>query len=321
MAPLSNPSGIANGLATISMNAPSKTLKYLITGGSGFIGSELCKQLQGHDVFVLTRNVNKTKKKFARLAIRHARFITALDDFDEAVDVIINLAGAGIFDRRWTQRYKHILLNSRVGTTQAIYHYLKRTGHKPQSFITGSAVGIYGEQSTSADESTELGTGFASELCQQWEQAAQAIANLGINTCHLRLGVVTGNGGMLQKTAPSVKFGLGAYFGDGTSYLPWIALQDVIASIQFLIAYNKQGIYNIVAPQQLTQKQFMDTLATTMQRTIHFSMPALLLSLLLGQSAKEVLLVSQRIQPQKLLDEGYPFQYHRLEALLSDLKL
>lgn len=294
-------------------------MKYLITGGSGFIGSNLCASLKDEELFILTRNIDKTTKSFKKLGITNAKFISSLNNFTTEVDVVINLAGAGIFDKRWSKKYKQILIDSRVNTTKEIYNYVVKLANKPRTFITGSAVGIYGEKLDNSDENTSLGSGFASEICQRWESEAHKIEGLGINTCYLRFGVVIGNGGMMKKTLPTVKLGLGAYFGSGEQYMPWVSIADITRVITFCIKNNKSGTYNVVSQQQITNKEFMQILAKTLGKKIYFSFPKKVLALLFGQSAKEVLLISQKIIPQKLINDGYTFKHNSLEQAFADL--
>ncbi len=293
-------------------------MKYLITGGTGFIGTNVCKSLAHDELIVFTRNIYRAERYFSAQGINNVRCIDELATFSDTVDVIINLAGRGIFDKRWSDSYKQQLINSRIDTTRALSDYIARIQVKPQVCISASAVGIYGEQLTPVGEEGTQGSGFAAELCQSWEAEAQRITAQGVRTCIMRLGVVIGNGGMLTKTLPSVKFGMGAYFGDGAMAMPWVHIDDVVKVIVHLIKENESGVYNVVAPEIITNKQFMDTLASTIRRKIRMHMPRKVLHILFGEGANEVLLSSQHLVPSRLLNAKYVFQHPTIKSALHN---
>ncbi|KAG1694858.1 Epimerase family protein [Nymphon striatum] len=282
--------------------------RYLITGGSGFIGSELIKKLllENHDVTVLTRNEVKTAQHFADImdleredfqTKAKIKTISSLDAInpDQSFDVIVNLAGQGIADTRWSD----------------------------QVFISGSALGYYGIRETE-DEINELGetdNSFSSQLCQQWEKEAQAIEALGIRTCYLRTGIVLGKGGgALVKMLPPFKMGLGGPIGNGKQWMSWIHMEDIVGMIRFAIDHEDlTGAINGTAPNPVTNKEFSKTLGKVLKRPAFFPMPSFVVKLLFGQMGEELLLSGQRVVPEKMISEGYQFQYASLENALRDI--
>ena len=310
--------------------------RYLITGGSGFIGTALIKQLllENQDVTVLTRNEVTTAQHFASVidAEREdfqtkttVKTISSLDAInpDQSFDVVVNLAGQGIADKRWSDEVKQQIIDSRIKTTQALYDYLKDLLVKPEVFISGSALGYYGLRN-SDDEINETGTtdnSFSSQLCQQWETEAQAIAELGIRTCYLRTGIVLGkNGGALNKMLPPFKMALGGPIGDGKQWMSWIHLDDIVGMIRFAIDNEAiQGAINGTTPQPVTNTVFSKTLGKVLKRPAIFRMPAFVVKLLFGQMGEELLLAGQRVIPEKLTQAGYQFKFPQLEKALKDI--
>ena len=299
-----------------------KNKKLLITGGSGFIGSQLIPVLlsKGNEVTILTRNPVKTRQIFNQ----PVTVIKQLDELENAenFDVVINLVGQGIADKRWTNQVKQELRDSRLKTTQALVTYLTRMDHKPALMISGSAIGYYGDHCDELlDEQAEPGNGFASQLCIDWEQEASHAESLGIRTCYLRTGVVLGrNGGALAKMLPGFKLGLGGPMGKGTQWMSWIHINDLIGIILYAIEHNSvQGPINATAPNPVTNKSFAKTLAHTLNRPAFLTMPKFLLNLMLGEMSEELLLSGQRVVPKKILDLGYAYQFPELEDALKNV--
>jgi uncharacterized protein (TIGR01777 family) len=296
--------------------------RLLITGGSGFIGSRLVPVLlgQGYDVTVLTRNPDKTALHFKQ-TVTVIKQLTMLND-TEAFDVVINLAGQGITDKRWTQGIKKQLRESRIITTQKLISYLQAAKKKPECLISGSAIGYYGNQEKKhIDEQASGGSSFSSKLCFDWEHEAQQAEALGIRTCYLRTGIVLGkNGGALSKMLPAFKLGLGGPMGNGRQWMSWIHIDDLIGIILHVINNkNLKGAINGTAPNPETNKVFSSTLARVLKRPAFLSMPAIMLKLMLGEMAQELLLSGQRVTPIKILDAGYDFQYAELENALREV--
>ena len=310
--------------------------RYLITGGSGFIGTVLIKQLllENHDVTVLTRNEVKTAQHFAAVigaeredyqTKTNVKTVSSLDAInpDQTFDVIVNLAGQGIADKRWNDEIKQQLIDSRVETTQALYEFIKDTTVKPDVFISGSALGYYGLGETDEAINEEGGTddSFSSHLCQLWEAEAKNIEALGIRTCYLRTGIVLGkNGGALAKMLPPFKMALGGPIGSGKQWMSWIHLEDIVGMIRFAIDNDTiKGPINGTAPQPVSNKEFSQTLGKVLKRPAIFPMPAFVVKLLFGQMGEELLLSGQKVIPEKLTQAGYQFKYPKLESALKDI--
>ena len=294
----------------------------LITGGSGFIGSRLVPVLldHGYDVTVLTRNPEKTALHFKQLVstIKQLDRLNGTDVFD----IVINLAGQGITDKRWRQGIKKQLRESRITTTQKLIRYLQAAKKKPELLISGSAIGYYGNQGENlVDESMSGDSSFSSKLCYDWEQEAQQAEVLGIRTCYLRTGIVLGkDGGALSKMLPAFKLGLGGPMGNGRQWMSWVHIDDLIGIILYIInSKDITGAVNGSAPNPVTNKIFSSTLARVLKRPAFLPMPAFVLKLMLGEMAEELLLSGQRVMPKKILDAGYHFQYAHLDNALSEV--
>ena len=296
--------------------------RLLITGGSGFIGSRLVPVLldQGYDVTVLTRKPEKTALHFKQL-VSTIKQLDRLNDTD-VFDIVINLGGQGITDKRWRQGIKKQLRESRITTTRKLLSYLQAAKKKPELLISGSAIGYYGNQGEKLiDESMSGDSSFSSKLCFDWEHEAQQAEVLGIRTCYLRTGIVLGKeGGALSKMLPAFKLGLGGPMGNGRQWMSWIHLDDLIGIILYVIN-NKdiKGAINGSAPNPVTNKTFSSTLASVLKRPAFLPMPAFVLKLMLGEMAEELLLSGQRVMPKKILDAGYYFQYADLDNALSEV--
>ena len=294
----------------------------LITGGSGFIGSRLIPVLldQDYDVTVLTRNPEKTALHFKQLVstIKQLERLNGTDVFD----IVINLAGQGITDKRWRQGIKKQLRESRIITTHKLIRYLQAAKKKPELLISGSAIGYYGNQGEKlVDESMSRDSSFSSKLCYDWEHEAQQAEVLGIRTCYLRTGIVLGkDGGALSKMLPAFKLGLGGSMGNGRQWMSWVHIDDLIGIILYIInSKDIKGAINGTAPNPVTNKIFSSTLASVLKRPAFLPMPAFVLKLMLGEMAEELLLAGQRVMPKIILDAGYHFQYADLDNALSEV--
>lgn len=299
-----------------------KKKQILITGGSGFIGSRLIPVLlsQGNDVTVLTRSPDKTAVHFEHTV----KTINQLDEIkdNDVFDAVINLAGQGITDKRWTQTIKNQLLDSRIITTNNLINYFKRARKKPDVFISGSAIGYYGiKHEIAINEQAEGDDSFSSQLCQQWEQSAQRAEKLGIRSCYLRTGIVLGkNGGALSKMLPAFRLGLGGPMGNGKQCMSWVHIDDLVGIILFAINdENINGPINGTSPNPVTNKVFSKILGKVLNRPSFITMPGFVLKVMLGQMADELLLSGQNVIPEKMLNAGYEFQYTDLEDALTNL--
>ncbi len=300
-------------------------MKILITGGTGFIGQSLSPALlaDGHSVTILSRYPNKVESVFGR-KIRQINAMAHLTDYDH-FDAIFNFAGAPIFANRWSDDRKAVLMNSRINTTQKIIEFIERAKTKPSVLLSGSAIGIYGDQGdTLLDESASIPAsaqdGFGHQLCAIWEKTAEKATASGVRVCLLRTGLVLGkNGGFLQPMILPFKLGLGCKLGTGDQWMSWIHMDDYVAICKVLLGNSTlSGVFNLTAPNPVTNSRFTQTLARLLKRRAFLTMPTWTLKLLLGEMS-QLLTGSQRVIPKLLLDSGFQFGYTELEAALEDV--
>jgi len=291
----------------------------LITGGTGFVGVPLTLFLlrQGWAVTVLVRDYARARQLLGAEPV----LIRSLDEVEssEKIDVMINLAGAGIADKRWTPARKKILLESRVLTTRLLVALAQRLESRPGLLISASAIGYYGSSDERRlDEQASGGDEFTHELCKRWEEEASKAEALGMRVCIMRLGVVlAAGGGMLAKLMPIFKLGLGGRTGSGQQYLSWIHRDDVIAVIDWLINSERQGVFNVTAPYAVTNASFSELLARTLHRPCLFPQPAAMVLLMFGEMGERLLLNGQNVVPARLLSEGFVFSYATLQEALA----
>jgi uncharacterized protein (TIGR01777 family) len=297
-------------------------MQFLISGGSGFIGQSLVPRLlaAGHAVIVLTRDYAATRLRLGP-EVTLVRELDELDG-DTEIDVMINLAGAGIADRRWTRARKQVLLDSRLQTTRAMVQLVQRLSRRPQCFISGSAVGYYGasDGQVLSEQAAVVNDEFSHQLCRRWEEEALKMSALGVRTCVVRLGVVLGRGGgMLKRLAPPFRFGLGGRLGSGQQMLSWVHMDDVVAALEHLIQdASCEGIYNLTAPHPASNEKFTRSLARVLKRPAVLPMPAPMVWLLFGEMGDRLLLHGQAVVPSRLLEEGFVFSYPEIEPALRD---
>lgn len=294
----------------------------LVTGGTGFIGTELVTQLltAGHQVSVFSRQPTAALAKLSNK-------VSAFSNWDELAseqvfDAVINLAGSPVVGPRWSAARKQVLLASRVGTTDGLMSWIARAAHKPAVLINGSAIGYYGCRGDEPlDETAPAQDEFMSELCQKWEAAALKAEGFGVRVVRLRLGLVfcshDAKGGALPKLMTPYYFGLGGRMGDGQQVMSWVHRDDVIAVIFRAISdASMNGAYNLTAPEAPTQAQFAKAVGQALHRPTVLVTPACIINTLAGEMGA-LFTKGQRVVPKKLLDEGYRFKYPDLKSALD----
>ena len=292
----------------------------LITGAAGFVGTYLTEFLidKGYDIIILSRSAKNTKANIAHWDPESGEIdIDALQN----LDAVVHLAGESIAGR-WTDHKKVRIENSRVLGTKLLSESIASLNKKPEVFISASAIGIYGSRGDEIlDEASSCGQGFLADVGVKWEEATKAAQDAGIRVCNVRIGLVLGqDGGALEKMLVPFKFGLGGKIGDGTQYWSWIAIDDLIQIIYYLLNNeNVQGPVNAVSPNPVTNNQFTKALGRTLNRPTMFPLPAFAARGLLGEMADETMLSSTRVMPQKLLDSGFKFKYIDLNEALSGI--
>jgi len=292
----------------------------LVAGGTGFVGRHLCWRLieNGHRVIVLAREQAKAVDLFGPYALP----ITDLKEIrpTQRVDVIANLAGEPIAGWWWTAWRKALLVESRVGMTRLLLNWAERRSVRPAVLVNASAVGWYGARGDEAlDESAQGGEDFPARLCRAWEREAMAGGHIGMRVVTLRLGLVLGNGGLLARLLPTFRLGLGAPFGRGNQWMPWIHIDDAVDI--FMLALQDirlSGQVNAVAPQPVTNRQFSQLLAHAVHRPVWPAIPAVVLRAMLGELAT-LFVDGQRVLPAKLISIGHGFRHPVLSSAFSDL--
>lgn len=298
-------------------------MRVIIPGGSGTIGRRLSQILgaDGYDVVILSRNPAATCQNLpagVRALAWDARtphgWSHLLDHPDTA---IVNLTGEPIANWRWTDDHKRRVLESRVHSTRAVVQAIHEAEHKPNVLVQSSAVGYYGDGGdTILTEHSAPDDEWRAQVCVEWEAAA---ADAGIRTVTLRIGVVLSlHGGALPAFLQAANM-LGSKLGHGQQYIPWVHNDDVAYAIRYLMNHDEAaGVYNVVAPEALRNRDFMDVVARVMGRPAVFPVPAFALYLALGEQALFVL-DSQRVVPHRLTQAGFKFHFPHLQDALRDL--
>jgi uncharacterized protein (TIGR01777 family) len=300
-------------------------MRVIITGGTGLIGRALAKQLaeEGHDVVVLTRDPDKASgfSSGVRLVKWDARTAQGWAEWVEGADAIVNLAGAGLADRLWTKSRKQMLVNSRVWAGQAIAEAVTAAKQKPRVLIQASAVGFYGPRKDEPiSENEPQGDDFLADLCRKWEDSSASVEPQGVRRVIIRTGLVLSSaGGVLPRLMLPIRLFVGGRVGSGRQYYPWIHLDDQVRAIRFLIDQpSAQGPFNLVAPNPLTNAEFIQSIGRAVRRPTWLPLPEFALRLLVGDLAT-VLVDGQRAIPTGLVDAGFDFNYPTLEEAMQAL--
>lgn len=296
-------------------------MRILITGGTGLIGRNLCQQwlADGHELYVWSRTPERVKSVCGEAV----QGVGALRELDEVkLDAVINLAGAPIADRPWTQKRRKLLRDSRIALTDHLVKWLASLAHKPEVLISGSAVGWYGDggEQPLTESSPSQSKDFATQLCADWEAAALAAEPLGIRVVLIRTGlVVTGQGGFLSRLLPLFRLGLGGPQGSGQQWMPWVHLDDEVALINHVLHQQAaRGVYNACAPEPARNKDFAKALGKQLGRPAVLPVPGFVLKLMLGEMAG-LLLGGQNIRPERTQEIGFEFKYPDLKSALATL--
>jgi uncharacterized protein (TIGR01777 family) len=290
--------------------------KILITGGTGLVGKRLTDMLidKNHEVVILSRNP-KNKNEF--------KWDVSSNYVDEKAlintDYIIHLAGAGIADKRWTEKRKQIIIDSRVKTTNLLFDKITALKINLKGFISASGVGYYGAvtSETIFEETDKVGTDFLGDVCYKWEKAAHQYSTKNIPVTILRTGIVLSKkGGALDK----MKTPIISPLGDGKQYIPWIHIDDLCNLYTAAIEDNLTGVFNAVAPEHHTSNSFSKALAKSIKRPyLGIGVPRFMLKILFGEMAI-ILLKGSRISTKKIEKNMYSFRFSNLQKALNDLQ-
>ncbi len=287
-----------------------------ITGASGLIGSALRSALTeaGHRPISLVRRAPRAGRD--EIAWQPADGTIDAASL-EGIDAVVNLAGAGIGDRRWSESYRRLLVDSRVDSTALLADALANLDRKPSAFLSGSAIGYYGSNgATVQTEQSPAATDFLAKLCVDWEAAAKPAVDAGIRTAYLRTGIVLSTeGGALPKLLPLFKLFAGGKFGSGDQYMSWITIDDQVGAMLHLLEADLDGPFNLTAPNPVTNAEFTSTLGRVLGRPSMVPVPAFGPRLVLGADRADALLFdSLRVVPEALEKSGYAFTSADVES-------
>ncbi|MEX1012419.1 MAG: TIGR01777 family oxidoreductase [Waddliaceae bacterium] len=297
-------------------------MKVLILGSSGLVGTALVSYLnsKGNEVIRGTRDSNAVDSDMIYWDPKQGEF--NLDVF-EGYDAVINLAGESIGSGSWSEEKKKKIKESRVLGTQILAQCLSHLKNPPKVLINASAVGYYGSRGdTILTEESAPGSGFLSDVCQEWEAATTKARESGIRVVCMRFGMVLSqSGGVLGQMLPVFKAGLGGVIGPGNQYMSFVAIDDLVKMIQFVMEKEAiEGPVNAVAEEAVTNQVFTKTLGNVLSRPTFIPLPAFAARLMLGkEKAEELTLASQRVEPTVLQRHGYTFQYPKLSDALNYL--
>jgi uncharacterized protein len=290
--------------------------RIVVAGASGLIGGALVRSLaaDGHEVVRLVRRAPRSADE-VRWDPERAYVDTA---GLAGCDAVVNLAGAGVGARRWTDAYKARIRSSRVAGTTVLAEAMASLDAPPRVFVNGSAIGYYGETGEQAvDESAPPGEGFLPSLVVEWEGAAAPAREAGVRTVFPRTGlVVSRSGGAWGRLFPLFKAGLGGRMGDGRQYWSFVSLHDEVAALRHLIDRDDlSGPFNLTAPRPLTNREITEAMGRVLHRPTLFTVPAPVLRAVLGEMAGDVL-GSQRVLPTRLLESGFTFAFPGIEGAI-----
>jgi uncharacterized protein (TIGR01777 family) len=276
-------------------------MRIAISGSHGLIGTALASSLEssGHTVVVLGRDAPSL----------------------EGAEAVVNLAGAGIGDKRWTDARRREIEASRVAFTARLGKAIAALDHPPAVLLSASAVGYYGDRGDEVlTEQSTPGTGFLASLCRRWEEATADASAAGVRVVHFRNGIVLArSGGALARQLPLFRLGLGGRLGSGRQYVSWVSLEDEVRGIEFLLSSTVQGAANLTAPLPVTNAEFTASLGRALRRPAKLVVPRFALRLALGgELADEMVLASQRAEPAVLHAAGFSFRHPTLDAALAE---
>jgi uncharacterized protein (TIGR01777 family) len=297
-------------------------VKVLVSGASGLIGTALASSLesQGDSVVRLARSGSGAPDRLVWDPSAGEIDVERLEEV--GVDAVVHLAGESVGVGRWTRSKKARIRDSRVGGTQALSKAIARLRERPRVLISASAVGWYGDRGTEPlSEASGRGSGFLADVTEAWEGATEPAAAAGVRVVKLRFGIVLSTrGGALERMLPPFRLGVGGPFGNGRQFMSWITLDDVVGVVRHALdTESLEGPVNAVAPNPVTNREFVRTLGRVLRRPAIMPLPAPALRLALGEFADESLLASARAFPARLMESGYRFRDPTLEPALRGL--
>ena len=293
-------------------------MRILISGSHGLVGSALLKDLAAgnHEVFRLVRHAPSSPDEIEWSPDRYSIALSRIEGFD----AVYHLAGESIASGRWTDAKKKKIRESRTKGTKLLSDALANLTQPPKTLICASAIGYYGNRGDELlTETSAPGNDFLAEVCFEWEQATDHARAKGLRVVNTRFGIILDKyGGALAKMLTPFRMGVGGRIGDGKQWMSWIALADVIAALQFVLASDAMsGPINFVAPNPVRNAEFTKALGRALSRPTLFPIPAFGVRLVFGEMADALLLTSQRVEPSQLQSASFNFRYPQLSAALD----
>lgn len=299
-------------------------MKIAITGATGLIGKKLVQKLIDRDdeVLVLTRSANSAKNTFPH-SVSFVEWNTNSKSWYSklaGVDAVIHLAGENVMGSRWSESHKKKVLDSRINGTKSIVDAISSLIEKPKTFISASAIGIYGDREAPVNENSESANDFLANVVKSWEYETSKVDVFGIRRVNVRVGIVLDEKeGALAPMIKQFKYFLGGPIGSGKQWFPWIHVDDIVGI--FLFALDNQtvnGVINGTSPIPVRMKEFAITLGKVMNRPALFTVPEFVLRVVLGEGAGAVL-GGANVRSEKISKLGYKFQFENLEAALKNI--
>ena len=293
----------------------------LITGASGMLAKHLSRELEReYSIRYLTRKVTKINEYLWDLDQNYIDPKALI-----GVHTIIHLAGSSIATNRWTDKRKKDIISSRVDSAKLILHELKKLNINIDSFISASAIGYYGSNTTEKvlDEKSPKGNDFLSDVCFKWESAAEAFKSNDAATrvAIVRIGIILDkNNGALQKIIKPIKYGLGSVIGNGNQYMPWVHINDLVRLFKFILDdMTIDGTFNAVSPDHITNRELTKTIARRLKKRIFLpKIPEFIIRLIFGEMST-ILLNGSKVSSRKISDAGFSFEYDEINSTLKNL--
>lgn len=300
--------------------------RIIVTGATGLIGKKLVSSLRknNYEVIVFSRNTKQAKLLLPDINKFVEWNYTNLNQWKseiEGIYAIIHLAGVNLFEKRWNEKFKSQILESRELSTRKLVDAIRSTVKKPDVFISASGIGIYGNGSDEIlDEQSTIGNDFLADVCKVWEDESQKVEAFGVRSVQIRTGLVLSNeDGALKQMLPAFKMFFGGPLGNGKQWSSWLHIDDIVAIyLHALENVSISGPINAVSPNPITMNEFAKALGKVLNRPSLFSVPKFMLKIIIGEAA-EVVIGSQKVIPDKLIKNGYKFKFTKLEDALKDL--
>jgi uncharacterized protein (TIGR01777 family) len=298
--------------------------RVLITGATGLVGQEIVKQCHDQKIAVNYLSTSKTKLE-DKTNYKGFYWNPSTGEIDvncfKDVDVIINLAGASIA-QRWTKANKEVILNSRVEALQLLYNTIKAENISIKQLVSASAIGIYPDSLTHyyEEDYKDFDDRFLAKVVTSWENEADQFKSLNIKVSKIRIGIVLSEkGGALPQLVKPIRWFVGSALGSGNQWQSWIHIEDIAAIFIYVVKNTIEGTFNGVAPNAMTQKDMVKSIAKVVKRPILLpAVPSFVLKLVLGEMSALVL-ESQRLSSKKIEDLGFNFKYYQLQPALEDV--